>query len=75
MLQYIQQVVPRYFAQPPGQYDFYGKTYNSGGRIYPTSIVIDRPSDDPQDLYIQTLVRDLTHEASTEFSKLPAPPS
>ena len=35
--------------------------------------MIDRPSDDPQDLYIQTLVRDLTHEASTEFSKLPRP--
>jgi hypothetical protein len=67
MLQYIRAVVPRYFELPHGQ-------YNSGGFLAPTRIVIYEPEADPSDLYISSLLHDLTQEAETpEFSGLPRP--
>ncbi|MGD0066479.1 MAG: hypothetical protein ABSB76_23920 [Streptosporangiaceae bacterium] len=64
MLQYIQQVVPRYFAQTRTAYD-------SGGHLKPTSITVYEPppyseitdslghKEKVTDLYILTLVQDL----------------
>jgi hypothetical protein len=63
--QYIQQVVHAYFEQVAAKYP-------SGGSPVATKIVIEEPNQSPHDLYIHTLVRDLTTEKWRAFG-LPQP--
>jgi hypothetical protein len=59
--------VPIYFEQTR-------KKYNSDGKIWPTRILIYRPSVDPADLYVSTLVVDLKRVwQEPQFSQLPRP--
>lgn len=65
MRQYIQQVVHAYFEQVAVK-------YHSGGSPVATKIVIEEPNRSPDDLYIHTLVQDLTREPWRPFG-LPQP--
>jgi hypothetical protein len=56
ILQYIQEIVPRYFKQPRSE-------YNSAGQIQARKILIYEPSANPGDLFTSTLVADLKREA------------